>query len=269
MKRMKIGYLLLLISSVLAGCDSAQTSGQIEKSAQNTAYPNIIQSGSKTPDKILFKGDNITVIEKEQGVFKQLSFDSRKKSCLDKADENIKTKLSALGFNGNTEYLELEAVETNSFGADKFTVNFDKDLFSKINPDSLKRLDKYVGFTDFRNLYFLKNNNNGYLLLIGHESATSGMGHYYRTHLLVPLDSNRTVTDFQSISDDPRRIKIADSGAVYYAQVDLDDDAIKDQTSKRVSLIVSLFAVDNTNNKRLETKFDLECGNLDSIFHIL
>ncbi|MBK8148040.1 MAG: hypothetical protein IPK58_07425 [Acidobacteria bacterium] len=158
-------------------------------------------------------------------------------------------------------------METNSFGADKFTVNFDKDLFSKINPDSLKKLDKYVGFTDFRNLYFLKNNNTDYLLLIGHESATSGMGHYYRTHLLVPLDSNKTAVDFQSISDDPRRIGIADSGAVYYVQIDPPYfGAIKESTTKRLRLIVSLFAVDNTGDKRLETKFDLECENLDSIF---
>lgn len=266
MRRIKVGYLLLLISSLLAGCDSVQTTGQIKELPQNEASENLVQKDSNTPDKILFKGNSMTLIYKEQNVFKRLPFDSSKKSCLNKAEENLKTKLPELGFNSSTEYLEFEVTETNSFGADKFTVNIDKHLFSKTNPDSLKNLDKYVGFTDSRNLYLLKNDNISYLLLIGHESATSGLGHFYRTHLLVPIDSDRTAIEFQSISDDPRRIRIADSGAIYYVLVDLDNDSIEDPTSTRVPLEVSLYSVDSANNKRLETKFDLKCENMDKIF---
>ena len=271
MKRIEIVYLLLLVSGLLAGCDSAQTSGQIEKSSQNTASTNVIQSTSKTPDILLFKGDNMTVIESGQADLKQLHFDSGgKKSCLAKADENIKRKLSEQGINGNAEYSEFKAVETNSFGADKFTVNFDKDMFSKINPDSLRKLDKYAGLTITRSLYYIKNNKTGYLLLIGQPSASSGLGLYYKAHLLLPLDSNGPVVEFESISDDPRRIKIADSGAIYYVQIDPPYyGAIKESTTKRLNLRVSLFAVDGTGNKSLKTKFDLECDNLDNIFHDL
>ncbi|MBK8150252.1 MAG: hypothetical protein IPK58_19160 [Acidobacteria bacterium] len=62
----KIGYLLLLISGVLAGCDSVQTIGQTENLHKIRLLQNIIQKDNKTPDKVLFKGDNITVIEKNR-----------------------------------------------------------------------------------------------------------------------------------------------------------------------------------------------------------
>lgn len=265
MKQVKIGCLLSLIFGLLVGCSFVQTDSQMEKSSQNTASIEAAQKDDTTHDEILFKGNNMTVIEKEKNGFKKLRFDSGKKSCLNKADEKIEKKLSALGFKRSTEYLEFEAVETSSFGADKFIVNFDKNLFSRINPDLLKKLDEYVGFTDSRNLYFVKNNDVDYLLLIGHQSATSGMGHYYRIHLLLPLDSNKPVIDFQSMSDDPRRVKIVNSGTIYYTQIDLDNDNIKDYESKRMPLIVSLFTIDNTGNKNLETKFGLDCQNINSI----
>lgn len=168
-----------------------------------------------------------------------------------KADEKIKKKLSALNFSGDTKYLEFEAEQTYSFGPDKFTVKFDKYLFSRIEPSFLKKLDQFVGFTIIRSLYLIKNGSSSYLLSIGPMSATSGMGHYYRTHLLVQLDSNRPAVEFQSISDDPRRIKIADSGSIYYVQIDLGDYVMEGQTSYRVPLIVSLFSIDSTGQKKI------------------
>lgn len=258
---------MLLISGALAGCRSVQTSSRIEDFGQNnTASTNIVEKDIKTPEKILFKGKNITIIEKEQSIFKQLPFDSGKKSCLNKSDETIKKKLSALNFNGDDEYLEFETIQTYNSGPDKFTVSFNKDLFSKINADSLKKLDQYVGFTITRNLYFIKDGKIGYLLLIGHESAGSGLGLNYMAHLLVPLDSDKPTIVFQSISDNPRKVKLSDSGAIHYVQFDLDNNSMKDQTSKQVPLTVSLFTIDSGNNKSLETKFGLECENIDSIF---
>lgn len=264
MDRTKIGYLLLLMTVTLIGCGNSQIDGLTESTthkADSVETANI----SRTPDNILFKGDNMTFIESGQNDFQQLNLDTGKNSCLNGVDENIKKKVSTIRFNGNTDYSQFNAVETNSFGSDKFTVKFDKELFSKINPSSLKKLDDYVGFTDSRYLYYIKDANHGYLLLIGHESATSGMGHYYRSHLLIPLESNTSVIEFQSISDDPRRIGITDSGAVYYIQIDPPYvGAIKDVATKSIELTVSLFTVNSMSNKRLETKFNLDCENLEN-----
>jgi hypothetical protein len=267
MERMKITCILLLISGVVIGCDRFQASGQEEKSPQNTASVETIQKDSKAPDEILFRGENMTVIESGQGDLKQLHSDQGKKSCLNKADENIKKKLPTPGDNGDTKYLEFEAEQTYNSGSDKFTVKFDRGLFSRIDPRFLKKLDQFVGFTITRNLYLIKNGNSSYLLSIGSMSATSGMGHLYRDHLLVPLDLNRPAIEFESISDDPRRIGIADSGTIYYTQIDPPYfGAVKESASKSLRLTGSLFTVDNAGNKKLESKVDFDCGNLEEIF---
>lgn len=265
MKRIKLCYLLLLISCLVIGCNSVQTSGQIEKSPQNTNSSNIVQTDDKTSEKILFKGENMTVIKNEQGGLREAHFNGGKNSCLEKADEKIKKRLSALNFIGETKYLEFEAEQAYSFGSDKFIVKFDRDLFSRIEPSYLKKIDEFVAATVIRNLYLLKNGDSSYLLAIGPMSATSGMGHYYRPHLLVPVDSNRPAIEFRSISDDPRRIKIANSAAIYYVQIDLGDYVMDGQTSNRVPLIVSLFSVDDKGQKKSETEFDLDCEDINKV----
>lgn len=267
MVRIKIGYSLLLMTGTLIGCDNSQIGGLTEKATQKADSAGIVANVNKTSDKILFKGDNMTLIESDLMEFKPLHFDHGKKSCLNRADENIKKKLSALGFNADTKYFEFEAVEKNSFGSDKFILNFDKVQFSNLSSDSLKKLDKYIGFTDSRKLYFIKNKNISYLLLIGHDSSTSGMGHNYRTHLLIPLNPNRPPIDFNSISEDPRRIRIDDSGTIYYVQIDPPYfGAIKDGAAKSIDLTVSLFTVDSMSNQKVETKFNFACENLDNVF---
>jgi len=267
MERMKITCILLLISSVVIGCDRFQVSGQEEKSPQNTASIETIQKDSKAPDEILFRGENMTVIESGQGELKPLNFAKGKRSCLDKADENAKKKLATLGYDADTKYYEFEAEQTHNFGPDKFTVKLDRNLFSRIDPGFLKKLDQFVGYTITRNLYLIKNGNSSYLLSIGSMSATSGMGHLYKYHFLVPLDLNRSVIEFESISDDPRRIGIADSGTIYYTQIDpLYFGAVKESASKPLHLTGSLFTVDNAGNKKLESKVDFDCGNLEEIF---
>ena len=264
---MKITCLLLLILGSLTGCDHFQANGQTEKSSQNTASADTVQNDTKAPDTILFKGNNMTVFEGGQRDLKQLHIDQVKKSCLRKADENMKAKLSGLGFSGSTEYLEFEAVETNSFGSDKFTVKFDRNLFSRIDPKFLKKLDQFIGYTITRNLYLIKNGNSSFLLSIGSGSATSGMGHLFRLHLLLPFDLDRPVTEFESISDDPRRIGIADSGSIYYTQIDPPYyGAVKESASKSLRLTESLFSIDSAGNKRLESKVDFDCGNVEEIF---
>lgn len=264
---MKITCLLLLISGVLIGCDRFQASGQEEKSSQDTASVEIIQKDNKLPDEVLFKGENMTVIESGQGDLKPLNFAKGKRSCLDKADENTKKKLATLGYDADTKYYEFEAEQTYNFGPDKFTVKLDRNLFSRIDPGFLKKLDQFVGYTITRNLYLIKNGNSSYLLSIGSGSATSGMGHLYRLHLLIPLDLNRPVIEFESISDDPRRIGIADSGSIYYTQIDPPYyGAIKESASKSLRLTGSLFTVDNAGNKRLESKVEFDCGNLEEVF---
>lgn len=248
----------------LTGCGS-HIDGQTERATSKVSQVEIVTDSSKTPDKILFKGINMILIESDRSDLKPYRVKDSKESCLNEADEQIRKKMPLRDSQGAIEYSVFEAVETNSFGSDKFTVNLDKNLFSSINPDALKTLDKYVGLTDFRQLYFIKNENSGYLLLIGHASSTSGMGHNFREHLLVPLDSNRPTIEFSSISDDPRRIRIANSNTIHYVQIELDYESVK-QTTKRVRLIVSLFTVDSTGNKRLGEKFNFDCASLNDVF---
>ncbi|MGB7070291.1 MAG: hypothetical protein WBD22_12420 [Pyrinomonadaceae bacterium] len=259
--------LSLLIPGILAGCSHFQTSGQIEQSPPSTVPTNIIQKEVKSLEPVLFKGDNMTVLESSQGDLRQVQFDRGKKSCLDKTDENVKRKLRILGYEGATKFFEFDATQTYNSGPDKFTLKINKDLFSRIDSNFLKKLDQYVGFTITRNLYFLENDDTRYLLLIGTESATSGMGHNYRTHLLVPLDPNRSAIDFQSISDNPRRIGIAESGEIYYTQIDPPYfGAIREVEKEPIRLTASVFIIDSAGNKRLGAKFDFKCGDLGKIF---
>lgn len=263
MVQFKIGFLIFITTAISIGCGASQTASVRENALQNTGSLEASPKVVSTPEATLFKGKNIVFIESDQSIFKELSGNKKKKSCLNKIDEGFSKEKQTQ----DTNYFEFGPTEKSEFGSNILVLNIMKDQFSQISPDSLKKLDQYVGFTDDRQIYFIKSKNLSYLLLVGHESATSGMGHYYRTHLLIPFDLNRPVIEFESISDDPRRIGIADSGSIYYTQIDPPYyGAIKESASKSLHLTGSLFTVDAAGNKRLESKVEFDCGNVEEIF---
>ncbi|MCZ2391147.1 MAG: hypothetical protein LC113_08735 [Acidobacteria bacterium] len=226
-----------------------------------------IQGNHGTADKILFRGENMTVTEGSREDLKQPRFGGRKESCLTAADEDFKRKLSELNVREDTEYFEFAAEQTYERGAAKFTVKVDRELFLAIEPNILKKLDQSVGFTVTRNLYLLKNGNSSYLLLIGPGSATSGMGHLYGDHLLLPLDANRSAIEFESISDDPRRVRLTDSGSICYVKIDPPYmGAVKESRSRPLRLTASVFLTDGTRSKQLGSSTDFSCTDMEEIY---
>lgn len=230
---------LLLVTVFFVGC----------------SYPqNKVVMKSENQDKVIFDGEYIEVIESVQSNLEQIPFDSKENEfCFQGIEAVIKDKLSGLGFKGNTKYFAFNSQK-------KFTLKLNKEQSAKISLDSVKKLDSNAGVTDSNELYLIKNEDHEYLLLTGHNIGTSGIGHYYRYHTLVPLNSNRPILEFDSILSEPRKIKIDDSGVIYYTQIDsVDFGAVKNVGSNNFPVIVSLFTFDGASNKKFEFSYD--CKN--------
>lgn len=245
--------LVILVALLLPGCGRPQ---EIVQSNRNTSVEKTAPNPTKE-DNVLFEGEYIVFLSSERSNLKKLPLKRGEgKSCLKQVDEKITSKLLELNYNGNMEYFEFDVKEKRKLPGEKFVIQFSKDQFAKIQPNLLLKLDQFFGYMDFRNLYFIENSNVGYLLLIGHQSATSGIGHNYRLHLLIPLDLNKPEISFNSISDDPMRVKVDNSGVVYYAQVDeREDEPFPKIDSKARRLNASLFTFDHTSKKELEFQF--------------
>lgn len=235
----QLRQVLLLVTVFFVGCSYSQNKAVVE---------------SENQDKILFEGENIEVIESVKSNLEQIPFDNKETEfCFEEIEGKIKNKFSSLGFKGNTKYFKFDNQK-------KFTLRLNKEQSAKINLDLVKKLDSNASLTDSNELYFIKSENHGYLLLTGHSIGTSGIGHYYRYHTLVPLDSNKPIIEFDSISSDPRKIKIDDSGTIYYTQIDsVDFGAVKNVDSDNFPVTVSLFTFDGVSNKKFEFSYD--CKN--------
>lgn len=260
----QLGYLLVFLAAFFVGYVFTRTGTPPVKIQPEIIFqapaPLVLTPEEKIlKDGVLFEGNSLIITETRLLDLKRLSLNRHETgSCLNGADKKIERTLSAIGLSGDIEYFRFEAPEMESA---KVTVNFDIELFSKISPASLKNLDEYMGFTDFRDLYLIRNGKTSYLLLVGHQSATSGIGHLYRLHLLVPLDPNKPGITFDSISEDPRRIKIDASGTIYYVQIDDDPGNPKESRTRRLD--VSLISVEK--EAKVEYSFDLICKNTNML----
>lgn len=242
---MKIKYVLLL-TMIIVGCSYPQNQILPDQILQN---------------RILFEGENIILVESSQSNFEQLPFEASKtESCFRETDTNIRKKLPGLGFNGNTKYFKFLGEEKNE--QQRFTLRLGKENFARINLDSLKKFDSQASFTESNDLYFLKNKEYDYLVMIGRNIGASGYGHYYRVHTLLPLTSKKPMIEFDSLTDDPRKIRIDDSGRIYYVQIDSRKlGAIADVDTNNLPVTVSLFSFNGERDKKLE--FASVCKNLD------
>jgi hypothetical protein len=214
---------------------------------------------NESKSNVLFDGENIDVIEDVQSNFEQIPFDTKNipkdRRCFQKLEKKIINKLNVLGLRGKTKYFKFDERENESF-----TLKLSKEQSGKINLNFIKKLDSNADFTLSDELYFIKNNNHGYLLLTGHETAASGIGHLYRHHILVPMDSNKSIVEFDSMLSDPRKIKIDDSGTIYYTQIDSTYfGAARDVNSDYFDVIVSFFTFDGVSNKKNE--FNYRCAS--------
>lgn len=232
----------------------------------NDSKPEIQLISHEGKTKVLFDGENIDVVEDAQSNFEQVSFKAKPKDelCFQKIEKKIEDKLNVLGFKGKTKYFKFNGQEKVSDNKPfSFTLKLNNEQVPKLNLDFVKKLDSDATNYDSFELYFLKNKQHEYLLLIGHASGTSGIGHLYRYHTLVPLNSNKGVIELDSMFTDPRKIKIDDSGTIYYTQVDSTYfGAAGDVDSANFSVVVSLFTIDGEKSKKFEFNYNCKSQEL-------
>jgi hypothetical protein len=233
---------LLLLAVFFTGCDSLHYKVASENNYQ---------------DLPVFQGENIEVIESEQSNFGQLPLASKEDEfCFQEIEKRIKNKLSNLGFRGETEYFKFD-------NQGKFILRPSKEQVTKINLDSIKEMESFAGGVSDNNLYLIRSAQHEYLVMIGQALGASGIGVYYWNYLIVPLDLNKTVIKFGSVSSNPKSIKIDNSGTIYYTQVDQNyyprPAADSDSELEHFPLIVSLFSYENGRNKKVEFKYN--CRN--------
>ena len=158
--------------------------------------------------------------------------------------------------------LKFDGKEKDALEQNQFTLKLTKEQFVKLNLDAFKKFDSDTSGLDFNELYFIKNKDYEYLLMIGHKIATSGIGHYYRNFRLFPLVIDKPIVEFDSLSDDPRSIRIADSGTINYTQMDstyFGAVKVDDLYIKSFKETVSLFTFDFSADKKAE--FSFNCKN--------
>ncbi len=193
------------------------------------------------------------MIESVESNLERAPFDmSKSERCFQQIDAKVKKKLPDLGFKGNTKYFVLE-------DQGKFTLMLSKEQYATINPDLMKKFDSLASLTDSNELYFIKNNDYEYLLLIGHNTGASGYGHYYRHHTLLPLARNKAILEFDSLTHSPGKIRIDDSGTIYYVQIDSETvGAIEDVESNKFPVTVSIFTFDGISKKKRNSNMIVE-----------
>lgn len=255
-----LAVMFLYFSLNLQTSTDKPLSSQIQ-TIPDESKPEINLVSDESKPKVIFDGDNIDVIEDVQSNFEQIPLKVKPKNelCFQKIEKKIEDKLTVLGFRGKTKYFKFNEQEIVSDNKPfSFSLKLSSEQLANLKLDYVKKLDSDAMNYDSCNLYFLKNNQHEYLLLIGHASATSGIGHLYRYHTLVPLNSNKTIVELDSMFGDPRKIKIDDSGTIYYTQVDSTYfGAVKDVNSAYFSVVVSLFTLNGEKSKKLE--FDYTC----------
>lgn len=251
--------ILLLVTVFFIGCDYSPNKIVFQSENRNK-----IVSEDENQNKVLFKGEAIDVIESIQSNFEQLPFDNKENEfCFQEINEKVVKKLPSVGFKGDTKYFKLEVQKRVDFGTNKFTLRLTKEQFAKINLDSIKKLDAEASETKSNELYFIKNGQYEYLATIGQLWSATGIGVYYWSYLIVPLDSNKQMLSLSSVSNDPRTIKIDDAGLVFYTQINQNyyprPAADPESTLDYFPVIVSLLTFDGESNKKFE--FNYNCRN--------
>ena len=254
--------ILLLIAVSLVGCHYPQSYASRDNLQQEQIPQEKLPQAREAQDKILFEGENIIVIESDQSNLEQFPFDAPiNESCFRETDVKIRKKLLDLGFKSDTKYFIFEGQEKNSIEQKRFTLRLSKEQVAKINLGLMKEFDSQASNLNLNDLYFLKNNNHESLLMIGHNVGTSGYGHYYRVHILFPLEPNQSIFEFHSVTGDPRKISIDESGRIHYVQIDSKRlGAVTDVDSDDFPVTVSLFTYNGASHKKIE--FDFDCRSL-------
>ncbi len=260
-----LAAMFLYFSPNLQPLTNKPLSSQIQTIPDESKSETHLISDENKP-KVTFDGENIDVIENVQSNFEHIPFKAKPKNelCFQKIEKKIEDKLAVLGFKGKTKYFNFNEKEKVSDNKPfSFSLKLNSEQLAKLNLDFVKKLDSAALNYDSCELYFLKNNRHEYLLLIGHASATSGIGHLYRYHTLVPMNSNKSVVELDSMFSDPRKIKIDDSGTIYYTQVDSTYfGAVKDVDSDYFSVVVSLFTLNGEKSKKLEFNYNCKSQEL-------
>ncbi len=253
----------IAIVGFLNGCSQSSVGQGTNKAPADLAPPH-----SQSSETVLFTGNSLTVIKADQVALPEAELRTTGRSCISEHESKLNKKLSSLGLSGSIQYFEPESKQSYSFGPDKFVIKIHRNLFEQVGMEAWKKVDEYVGNTVTRRLFVLANDGFTKLLLIGNESAASGLGHLLRSHFLLSANSDSPAISFRSISDDPRRVGFSTLGTTYFVQIEpIDSDDKKASTTKSIRLKSSLLTVENgSSSPTLQAELNITCSDVNEIF---
>jgi hypothetical protein len=214
-----------------------------------------------SPDETLFRGDNLIITEGTEAKFQKLSV-VNKKSCFETIDRKLYQTLAKLGVSAETKYFIVTNDHATLTRHEPFKLQMSKENFTALDSTALREFDARIGLVHSQVIYLIERNDFRYLLSIGLNPGASGYGSYYRVHTALSLFAPRPLLKFDSISDDPRKVKIDRSGNLFYVQIEtLGLGAIPTSAEKRMPVTVRL--VNSTVKDLGKENFSWTCSNLD------
>ncbi|MBX3267508.1 MAG: hypothetical protein KF831_12460 [Acidobacteria bacterium] len=257
---MKISTMFVLLLAATVGLSYIQR----EPSGSGGAALSPLESNAKAlrllPQGVLFMGEAITVFEEPDSGLALWNPDARDTSCTGKSDEIFRDVLPEQVVEG-TQYYRIKTVQENGPGADRVWVYLDRLTFLRIGESSFKEIDKVAKATLGSSLFLLVNDSSSYVLYIGQESVSSGLGLSRRVHLVHQNGDGSEMTVFYSVSNDPRRVKLVRTGELYFVRTDYNWDRT-DEVNGPVWLEISVLSR-KEGRERVLRKDDVYCPDIN------
>jgi hypothetical protein len=255
----RIISIIMMLQLVAVGCRAQQ---HVQTANDSTPRNSTATPAASGP---LFDGRRIQVVDGSSRL-KAIGTNEAKNSCFIKVRPRIEAEFKRMNLADENQYFRFEEVLVDEGELSRNQLSIPQQEFSGTSMESLKKFDDAIKYLDSLNFYIIRAKAHRFLLATGHDPTTSGYGHYYRIHVLVPLGSTGPVTEFSSVTGDPRKIGIDIEGRLLIAQIDsVRQGAIDVESEAPLAIVVHLKTIgDGGKNdvtfKSTCTTADLEAG---------
>lgn len=212
------------------------------------------------PEGILFQGEAITVFGVADDFLSRVKPYPTDSSCTGMSDKIFRTTLPE-SLVGNTRYFRIRSKHGNGFGPERLWIYLDQATFDRIGESSFKEIDKIASSTLESSVFLLENDGSSYVLFIGQESVSSGLGLSRMIHSVRRLETGDEFLNFYSVSNDPHRVKVSRTGDLHFVQIDFNWEKT-DEENGPIWLDVSVQRVTD-NEIEVIRKRDLFCPDFN------
>lgn len=256
--------LLFLAAAIGLSCLGTGTAGSLQSTTPE--HESSTDDNRSLPDGILFQGEAVTVFRVADDFLSRVKPYPADSSCTGGSDKIFRDTLPE-SLVGGTRYLRIRSKHGNGFGPERVWIYLDQATFDRIGESSLKEIDKIASSTLDSSVFLLENEGSSYILFIGKESVSSGLGLSRMIHSVRRLETGNEFLTFHSVSNDPHRVKVSRTGELHFVQIDFNWEKTEEENGP-IWLDVS---VQSVTDNRIEVirKSDLLCRDFNKALELL